>query len=312
MKFDFLFDPGEQKEQKLSPHGFILVPVHKEFVEKDPETVGMLIGVTAFGNLLDRLLPEGRDGIIAVLSDSCGNIMSFELSSGKAAFLGYEDLHEHEFEEYERYEPNIEMYEDEDVDGLCVHDLRVYPSSKFLQTFKSNIPAIYAGVVAVAFLGIAFLMLVYDCMVNRRQRKTVKVAAGTQAIVTSLFPKEIARQMVQEAVEDSSAQPPNGEGGTNLDKLGGGDVEGNLGIDSSKPMADLFPDATVMVSSRGMVVRRRWCAAAFRLIQLFRPASLAISSDSRLGLRQENQLQCSCCWKDCIRHSIRLPSSGKL
>jgi hypothetical protein len=64
--------------------------------------------------------------------------MSFELSSGKAAFLGYEDLHEHEFADYERYEPNLEMYQDEDVDGLCVHDLSVYPASKFLQTFKSK------------------------------------------------------------------------------------------------------------------------------------------------------------------------------
>jgi hypothetical protein len=270
MKFDFLFDPGEEKEQKKSPHGFLLVPVHKEFVDKDPETVGILIGVTVFSNLLDRLLPEGRDGIIAILSDSCGNTMSFELSSGKAAFLGYEDLHEQEFEDYERHVSNLEMYEDEKIEGLCVHGLSVYPTTKFLQTFKSNAPAIYAGVVAMAFLGTAFLMLVYDYMVNRRQSKTVKVAARTQAIVTSLFPKDIARQMVQEAVEDESAQPmgwkkrpPNGEGGTNLDKLDGDDVERNLGIGSSKPMADLFPDATVMVSPRGMVVRRHWCAAAF-------------------------------------------------
>jgi hypothetical protein len=255
LNFDFLLDPGEEKEQKKSPHGFLLVPVQKEFVDKDQETVGILIGVTVFSNLLDRLLPEGRDGIIAILSDSCGNTMSFELSSGKAAFLGYEDLHEQAFEDYERYEPNLEMYQDEDVDGLCVHDLRVYPSSKFRQTFDSNAPAIYAGVVAMAFLGTAFLMLVYDWMVNRRQSKTVKVAARTQAIVTSLFPKDIARKLVQEAVEDGSARPkgwkkrpPNGEGGTNLDSLTGDDVERNLGIGSSKPMADLFPDATVMVS----------------------------------------------------------------
>jgi hypothetical protein len=73
--------------------------------------------------------------------------------------------------------------------------------------------------------------------------------------------------MVQEAVEDESARPkkrpPNGEGGKHLDKLAGDDVERNLGIGSSKPMAYLFPDATAMVSSRGMVVRRHWCAAAF-------------------------------------------------
>jgi hypothetical protein len=231
------------------------VPVYGEFIEENPEVVGFVLGVTAFSNLLDRLLPEGRDGIIAVLDDNCRNIMSFELSGGKAEFLGYEDLHEPKFDEYESFEPNIEMYK-EDVDGLCAHDLHVYPSSKFRDTFDTSTPYIYAAVVALAFLVTAILLVVYDRMVNRRESKTIKAAARTQAIVASLFPKEIAKKLVQEAVESSSDSKENGwtkkhNGGktglqgmfTENGKLAYGDI-GTLG--SSKPLADLFPEATIM------------------------------------------------------------------
>jgi hypothetical protein len=231
------------------------VPVYEAFVEENPEVVGFLVGVTVFSNLFDRLLPEGRDGIIAVLDDTCGNIMSFELNGGKAEFLGYEDLHDPEFDEYELYEPNIEMYK-EDVDGLCVHDLRVYPGSKFREAFETTTKYIYAGVVTLAFVVTAILLVVYDMMVNRRESKTIKAAARTQAIVVSLFPKEIAKKLVQEAVEGSSDSKENGwkkkhhDGKTGLQSMfaeNGGLTNGNgRMLGSSKPLADLFPEATIM------------------------------------------------------------------
>jgi hypothetical protein len=257
IQFDFLFDP-EEKDQKTSPHGFILMPVYSTFVEENnPDIiVGFLIGVTVFSNLFDRLLPEGTDGIIAVLSGTCGKTMSFELSAGKAYFLGYEDLHEPEFDEYERFEPNIEMYEDV-VDGLCVHDLHIYPSSSFRQTFETNTPYVYMSVVALAFFLTAILLVVYDMMVNRRQNKTIRAVSRTQAIVTSLFPKEIGKKLVEQACEDSSDskvknawKKKHGHGKAGLQSIVGKNGEllyGNQGnLASSKPLADLFPEATVM------------------------------------------------------------------
>jgi hypothetical protein len=217
---------------------------------EDAEVVGFLVGVTVFSNLLDRLLPEGRDGIIGVLDDTCGNVMSFELSGGKAKFLGYEDLHELEFDEYERYEPNIEMYEETLKEalkeGLCVHDLRMYPSSKLRETFSTNTPAIYTGVVVMAFFVTAVLLVVYDMMVKRRQTKTIKAAARTQAIVTSLFPKEIGKILIQEAIDDPTDSKENAwkkknrDGETGLQSMIAGDGA------ASKPLADLFPEATIM------------------------------------------------------------------
>ena len=54
--FDFLFDP-EEKDLKANAHSFLMEPVYSSF-EESPKLVGVLIAVTAYSNLLDRLLPE--------------------------------------------------------------------------------------------------------------------------------------------------------------------------------------------------------------------------------------------------------------
>ena len=200
------------------------------------------------GNLLDRLLPEGTDGIIAVIKSDCHNsTLSFELNSGKALFLGYEDVHEEEFNAFEAIELNLEMYPNQ-VKGLCTHDLYLYPSSSFRETFDTNHPLTYASVVAMAFVVTAILLVVYDLMVNRRQIKVMKAASRTQAIVTSLFPKDIGRKLVEEAYSEGKPTQSN-----TWKKPGGPDtlrdnkpLNGDSPVISKKPLADFFPECTVM------------------------------------------------------------------
>lgn len=245
LQYDFLFDETE-KEQKKLPHAFIVTPVYEEFVEDGQgKQVGFLVGITVLTNLFDRLLPEGTDGIIAVLENTCGDVMSFELSSSKAAFLGYTDVHEISLDEYERAELNLEMYE-ELTDGMCQHDLYLYPSTKFQETYTTNRPAIYASVVAMAFGVTIILFILYDWMVNRRQNKVMKAASRTQAIVTSLFPKEIGRKLVEEAYNndsnDKKDQAWKKQGGPALQTILGHD--GQINADANRmtrkaPLADL-------------------------------------------------------------------------
>ena len=164
-------------------------PVYTK-IEEDPTLAGFAIGITPFGNLLDRLLPDGADGdVVAVFKDNCDNVMSFEMSSGKARFLGYDDLHDEDMENYGEVEVNIEMYEDI-VEGLCAHDLYIYPTASMRAKYKSNNTGIIIGIVAISatFLGVFVL---YDYMVKKRQDKTMQTALRNKAIVTSLFPETV-------------------------------------------------------------------------------------------------------------------------
>jgi hypothetical protein len=156
--FDFLFEP-EEKPLKQNPHGFMMEPVYSAF-EKSPELVGFLVGVTSFGNLLDRLLPSGVNGIVCVIKDQCGDAITYELNSLKATYLGAGDLHDSKFDKYERSTP-MELYETT-FEGRCAHDLYIYPSATFREIYSTNYPAVYTSVVAVAFFVTAMLILMYD------------------------------------------------------------------------------------------------------------------------------------------------------
>jgi Adenylate and Guanylate cyclase catalytic domain len=193
--------------------------------------------------------PElGADGIIGVLKDDCGNIMSFELSSTKARFLGYEDLHEPEFSSYERLEANLEMYT-ERIEGVCTHDLYIYPSSKLRKTYTTTHPIVYTTLVAAAFVVVIGLFIAYDWTITRRQNKTIVTALTTQAIVTSLFPEEVGKRMIHEAHNGGQNAVANREKTNTTFVKNGPAISGqsDVGIYNHPPtLAELYPETTVM------------------------------------------------------------------
>jgi hypothetical protein len=122
--WDFMFDP-EEKVQKTDPHAFLMEPVYGTFEEPDsgrtPELVGILLGLTSWKNILDRLIPEGVNGVICVVEGRCGTSFTYELNGPKSKFLGEGDLHDPDYS-YLQQTVQLELYAN-DVEGLCVHEM---------------------------------------------------------------------------------------------------------------------------------------------------------------------------------------------
>jgi hypothetical protein len=247
-----LFDESEKKF-KSNPHAFIIGPIFSKIEEETKEKiVGIAIGITPFGNLFDRLLPHYADGgVVAVIEDECGHVLSFELSSGKAVFLGYGDFHDPDFDEYLQVTENIELYHEDDTDYLCGHQMYLYPTATLRESYTTNSVGIYISIIGIAVaLIIAFAM--YDHLVTKRQKKTMQSAIKTRAIVSSLFPEKIARKLVNEACEP---QDDNKKAKTFLNARAKletimhkeTDLENKEPlVHNTKPLAELFPEATVM------------------------------------------------------------------
>jgi hypothetical protein len=180
--FDYLFDP-EEKPNKKHPHGFLMEPVYSAF-EENPDLVGILIGLTSFGNLLDRLLPKGANGIVCVIKDTCGHDITYELNGPLSTYLGAGDLHDPQFNKHARV-TRMEMYKTI-VDGLCVHDLYIYPSSTFRNSYNTNSPAIYTSLVVLAFVVTSILLIIYDRYVLYRRRLSFGHSTLHRARLTEL------------------------------------------------------------------------------------------------------------------------------
>ena len=97
---------------------------------------------------------------------------------------------------------------------------------------------IFAVVVAFTFILVAAVFFIYDLLVQRRNEKIVVTAARSNAIVTSMFPDAIRDRLLHQNEANSK------HGHLKSYLINGED--GKCGNQSSKPLADLFLETTVL------------------------------------------------------------------
>jgi hypothetical protein len=201
---------------------------------------------------------------------NCGNSSSFTylLNGPEAIFVGMGKQHESKYDEYVRTYSFAEnaLYDGNDTTRAhCEFTISVVPTQTFEETYFTSGPLIFAIVVVMTFLFTTFVFAVYDWMVYRRQKKLLSTAERTSAIVSSLFPKDVhdrimadADEKVRQEQQAAAAQSSKGFRGPSSAKnrlkgfLDGAnheeeDVETDgISIFKTKPIADLFPEVTVM------------------------------------------------------------------
>jgi hypothetical protein len=227
-----MFDDHE-KDRKANGHFYIMTPVYDGF-GSNKTLVGVLVGLSALENLLDRLIDKDTKGIVAVFRDQCGDVRTYEMNGigHRSVQIAERDLHDSQFDVFRQSTP-VEAY-DEVVDGLCVHTLNIYPSRLFRDSFSTTKSAIFkCGVVIALAFAISVILLLYDHQVTRRQKETMESALRTGALVDSLFPEHVRDRILQ---EDNNA--PHGTPESS-------DTQTSPQV-KPKPIADLYPNATLM------------------------------------------------------------------
>jgi hypothetical protein len=125
----------------------------------------------------------------------------------------------------------------------CHFDLKIYPSKEFHEAYSKQEATLYAIMVASIFLFTAFIFFLYDLYILQGQRKLAAQAARAEAVVQSLFPKEVGNRLMEEA-------------GHNRNKINNTTSKARLrnfvlkkddqDIGKASPIADLFPEATIV------------------------------------------------------------------
>ena len=77
--------------------------IHKDADDDDSPVVGAVGGAFAWDASLRFLLPEGVDGIVAILSNDCNQTFTYLLNGPDALFMGEGDQHDPKYDDMRSY-----------------------------------------------------------------------------------------------------------------------------------------------------------------------------------------------------------------
>ena len=188
-------------------------------------------------------MPPGTGAFLVNIQDHCGADFTYVIN-GETATFHNGDLHNIKYDEKATF---WTYGNDFDGDG-CFYNWTVYPSDDFRAQFKTTNPMVYTATVVLVFAFTALVFVLYDTMVQRRQAKVLSSATRSKAIVSSLFPKGVGERLMEEVENTSTGRVQLGAR-SNLAEYLNDKKEWKASVAklrTTKPLADLFPEATVM------------------------------------------------------------------
>jgi len=231
--------------------------VREGYDPSDHKLGGFLSVSFYWRDLLKGILPEGSDGIIVVFENGCNPTFGYQINGPVVSFLGVaEHYPDAAYAHLEKDSALLDLQEystirDRLYSGIpvneeyCPFQVRVYPSAVMEQAYTTNQPAIFAATAFVIFAFTAAVFIIYDWLVERRQKKVMKTAIRTNAIVTSLFPSNVRERMyeTQEKQKQEKTTMKTTRKGRNFTGMDSINDSTEVGVtDGSLPIADLFPN----------------------------------------------------------------------
>lgn len=115
---------------------------------------------------------------------------------------------------------------------------------------KSNTPLIFALIVMLTFVVVAIAFVVYDILVQRRNQNIFNNAARSNAVISSLFPGTLRDRVLEQSSYGIGTNDKTRMKSLLTDGEFGKKGLANIGgtTSSTKPLADLFLETTIMVS----------------------------------------------------------------
>jgi hypothetical protein len=236
-----------------NPRSYAVQPVFEDF-GNDAKVVGFVFAVVPWDTYFVDVLPQDTNGFIVQVEDTCGSRIFYRLDGPKATYIG-EDFRpkadynyltqSSEFAEFTRFDGDLAS----EFSTHCSYTLTVHPSENLQSKYETNKPMRYTSVVLVVFFFTAMVFFVYDFFVQRRQDKVLLTAKRTTAIVSSLFPKNVQKRILEDAArsEENINVARKASTFSGKDKLrnylnedGPGEEFGES-VFKTKPIADFFP-----------------------------------------------------------------------
>jgi len=189
---------------------------------------------------MQNLLPEGVNGVLCVIKNTCGQSFTYEIQGRSAFYLGDGDWHDPSYDDLGMtVELSLHSHpEFANYPGNCLYTLQVFPTDRFKSDYVTFMPAAFDITVAATFIVVASVFFAYDWVIQRRNDELAKTAARSDKLVSSLFPEGIRDQLLEEQeLSDHGAGKKSLDG--SVATLGGERTE-------RRTLAKFYPDASVL------------------------------------------------------------------
>ncbi|CAB9530583.1 Receptor-type guanylate cyclase gcy [Seminavis robusta] len=195
------------------PHALAWFPIFDKFSYIDsnsdpdpPRVSGLFLVIVYWRTYFDDLLPPGSDGIFVILENTCDQVYTYRVDGTSSLFVGHGDLHDPKYDYLEAGTSIgnvINATVPDDNQNGCHYSIRVYPSQDFEDDHRTDKPWIYVLVLASLFLFTSAVFLIYDNMVERRQKIVLQSAQQSGKLVSTLFPEDVRDQLYQDQQEEA-------------------------------------------------------------------------------------------------------------
>jgi Adenylate and Guanylate cyclase catalytic domain len=233
------------------PRSCALIPIMDDFDEAS-EVVGFITGELSWTNFFQDVLPSEVNGIVLEVIGTCGESFTFQVNGHQADFLGYGHEHPARFDSLFHTVAFAKAETEVNDTAACQYTLTFFPTNEFEAVYVTNKPAIYTCVVVLAFVFTALTFALYDFAIARRQKKLLRKAKQSTAIVASMFPKDVQKRILEEAeaMEEANGTKKWRSRGAAKQQLKTFLLENDTAgshpsIPVTKPIADLFTETTV-------------------------------------------------------------------
>jgi class 3 adenylate cyclase len=243
--------------------------------------VGSLVTTLAWTSFFSNILSTDVADIILVISNTCGQLVTFKVNGPEAIFVGEGDFHDSNYAKLGK-SSSFASYPPQNIStsqSFCEYTISVFPSEEFRKEYDSNDPLVYtAAVMLIMSLTICIFCLYDFCgeyslpistsifvnsdqitshllvtppppqpPVEKRQERLSQNAAKSNALVSSLFPELVRDQLLDDA-EAEAKKPAKSTVPAIKNPMDVTDheEEERPKFLESKPIAELFPDTTIM------------------------------------------------------------------
>jgi class 3 adenylate cyclase len=245
------------------PVSAMFYPIFDTF-NKSRKIVAAVNTIIFWDSFFLGMLPPSAETIVCVVENGCGEVFTIKVNGNGATFLGTENLQDaaafeglvQTFSFSELADENQFQFSDAASPlnhDYCPYTLNVYPSDDLHDAYLTRAPFFFALATASAFFLFFLVSMTYDVVVGRRMTRIVKAEKENRAIVSSIFPEDVRKRLLEEKKEQKEVEHlahPKLKLKSFLDKGRPASAMRDEGEDLSfltaKPIADLFPFCTVL------------------------------------------------------------------